>query len=60
MRDALKESPSLKPCLVEEFAECYSDAVRLASDETGLSVATFPQLCPYSSTNILDFDFLPE
>ncbi|MBD1926013.1 DUF29 domain-containing protein [Trichocoleus sp. FACHB-90] len=60
IRKALKESPSLKPYLEEVFAECYLDAVEQASAETELPVETFPQLCPYTSAEILDSDFLPE
>lgn len=60
IRDALKESPSLKPYLEEVFAECYSDAVEQASAETGLPIETFPQLCPYTSAEVLDSSFLTE
>ncbi|MBD2006391.1 MULTISPECIES: DUF29 domain-containing protein [Cyanophyceae] len=60
IRKALKESPSLKPYLEEVFAECYLDAVEQASAETELPVETFPQLCPYTSAEILDSDFVPE
>jgi hypothetical protein len=60
IRKALKESPSLKPYLEEVFAECYSDAVAQANAETGLSVETFPQLCPYTSADVIDSSFLPE
>ncbi len=60
IRKALKESPSLKLYLEEVFAECYLDAVEQASAETELPVETFPQLCPYTSAEILDSDFLPE
>jgi len=59
IRKALKESPSLKPYLEEVFAECYLDAVEQASAETELPVETFPQLCPYTSAEILDSDFFP-
>lgn len=60
IREALKDSPSLKPYLEEVFAECYLDAVEQASAETGLSVETFPHLCPYISAEVLDANFLPE
>lgn len=60
IRKALKESPSLKPYLEEVFAECYSDAVEQASAETGLPVETFPQLCSYTSAEVLDSNFLPK
>ncbi|MCL1472330.1 DUF29 domain-containing protein [Argonema antarcticum] len=60
IREALKDSPSFKPYFEEVFAECYSDAVEQASAETGLSEETFPQLCPYTSAEVLDSQFLPE
>ena len=58
--EALKDSPSLKPYFEEVFAECYSNAVEQASAETGLSVEIFPQLCPYTSAEVLDSNFLPD
>jgi hypothetical protein len=60
IRKALKESPSLKPYLQEVFAECYFDAVELASAETELPVETFPGECSYTSAEVLDSNFLPE
>ena len=60
IREALKESPSLKPYLEEVFAGCYADAVEQASAETGLKFETFPQSYPYTSTEVLDRNFLPE
>lgn len=60
IREALKDSPSLKPYLEEVFAQCYWDAVELASAETELPVETFPQECPYTSAEVLDSSFLPE
>jgi hypothetical protein len=60
IREALKDSPSLKPYLEEVFAECYSDAVEQASAETELPLEIFPQLCPYTSAEGLDSNFLPE
>ncbi len=60
IRKALKESLSLKPYLEEVFVECYSDAVEQASAETELPVETFPQECPYKTTEVLDSNFLPK
>jgi hypothetical protein len=60
IRKALKDSPSLKPYLEEVLAECYADAAEQASAETGLLVETFPQLCIYTSVEVLDSDFLPD
>lgn len=59
IRKALKESPSLEPYLEKVFVECYSDAVEQAIAETELPVETFPQSCPYTSTEVLDSRFLP-
>jgi len=36
------------------------DAVEQASAETGLPVETFPQLCSYTSAEVLDSNFLPK
>jgi hypothetical protein len=60
IRDDLKDSPSLKPYLAEVFAECYWDAVEAASVETGLPLEVFPQLCPYTSVEVIDSNFLPD
>jgi hypothetical protein len=60
IRDALKDSPSLKPYLEEVFTQCYLDAVEQASAETGLPMETFPGECPYTSAEVLDSNFLPE
>ncbi|MEG4960711.1 MULTISPECIES: DUF29 domain-containing protein [unclassified Microcoleus] len=60
IRKALKDSPSLKPYLEEVLVECYADAAEQASAETGLPVETFPQLCMYTSVDVLDSDFLPD
>jgi hypothetical protein len=60
IREALSDSPSLKPYLEEVFAGGYLDAVEQASAETGLPVETFPQECPYTSAEVLDSNFLSE
>ncbi|MEG4233553.1 DUF29 domain-containing protein [Microcoleus sp. Pol11C3] len=60
IRKALKDSPSLKPYLEEVLVECYADAAEQASAETGLPVERFPQLCIYTSVEVLDSEFLPD
>ncbi|HEY9614900.1 DUF29 domain-containing protein [Allocoleopsis sp.] len=60
IREALKDSPSLKPYLQEVFAQCYLDAVELASAETELPVETFTGEYPYTSAEVLDSNFMPE
>jgi hypothetical protein len=60
IREALEDSPSLQPYLHASLSQCYADAIRLASDETGLSISAFAAECPYSISQTLDMDFLPE
>lgn len=55
----LQDSPSLKPYLVQVFAECYQDAVAEVVAETGLTQRMFPQECPYSQEQVLEPMFLP-
>lgn len=60
IREALSDSPSLKPYLEEVFAGCYLDAVEQASAETGLPVETFPQKCSYTCAEVLNSNFFSE
>ncbi|MEH1961519.1 MAG: DUF29 domain-containing protein [Nostoc sp.] len=55
-----KDSPSLKPYFQEVFTECYQDARKQASDETALSLDTFPVDSPFTADECLDEDFLPD
>ena len=59
IREALKDSPSLKLYLETIFFETYTDAVKQAKAETGLPLATFPQQYPYQLTEVMEEDFLP-
>jgi hypothetical protein len=55
-----RDSPSLpKSYLPNIFDECYQMACKLAAKETNLPLATFPESCPFTEIEILDFDFLP-
>ena len=56
----LRDSPSLRPSLVEAAAEEYPHAVEDAIDETGLPETVFPPVCPFTIDEILDPDFYPE
>jgi len=55
----LKFSPSLKAYLDSAILDAYPDACKLASQETGFSITTFPAICPYSVEQILAKDFYP-
>jgi len=55
----LRHSPGLKSVLQETVQTTYPDAVDLASNETGLASATFPDQCSYRTEQLLDSDFYP-
>ncbi|BAY75038.1 hypothetical protein NIES25_14550 [Nostoc linckia NIES-25] len=59
LKQALEESPSLKPYFDDVFNQCYDDARLLAADETELDVAIFPEQSPFIPEQALDADFLP-
>ncbi|MCB1660572.1 MAG: DUF29 domain-containing protein, partial [Pseudomonadales bacterium] len=56
----LKETPSLKPLLndVEWRDMIWGKAVGIAAHETGLDV--FPEVCSWTTEQILDPEFLPD
>ena len=58
--EALETSPSLKPLLLEVLQKSYTDSLKQAAIETGLSKDIFPVACPYAIAQILDDNFLPE
>jgi hypothetical protein len=53
----LQRNPSLKSRTAEAVTEAYFDARRLASSETDLDVASFPENCPYEWDDILTRKF---
>lgn len=56
----LKDSPSLKRFVDAEIRDAYTDAVDLASFETGLTQSRFPADCPYQAKALFDQDFWPD
>lgn len=59
INDDLNDSPSLVPYVQTVFAECYLNAREQAADETGLSLQTLPESCPYTIEQIIDPAYLP-
>ena len=59
IRKAFRNSPSLKPYFHQVFAECYEDARKLAADETGLPLKTFPDEAMFTPEETLDPEYLP-
>jgi hypothetical protein len=62
-RDAIAEvlasNPSLEPLLDTSLKDAYRHACRSAVVETGLHPSTFPSICPWTATEVLDPIFLP-
>ncbi|MBE9234163.1 DUF29 domain-containing protein [Cuspidothrix issatschenkoi LEGE 03284] len=54
IKKSLKDSPSLKPYILEIFDECYQDARKEASDRSQLPIDTFPVIPIGSLEQILD------
>jgi hypothetical protein len=55
----LMENPSLKGKLNEVFEYAYEDARMWAARETGLSLDTFPESCPWAFEQVIDPAFFP-
>ncbi len=53
----IKDSPSLKPYLKEALEDAYDLGIALAIKETQLSEDTFPTVCPYQLSDILEESF---
>lgn len=60
LKDGFDDSPSLKPYYLEIFPDCYQDARELASDETGLTINTFPVASPFTNEEALNENYLPD
>jgi hypothetical protein len=60
IRDLLDDCPSLGPFLAQAVERAYPDGVTLATKETGLPRAQFPQQFPYSLDVLLNDDWFPE
>ncbi|MGF2034944.1 MAG: DUF29 domain-containing protein [Nostoc sp. CmiVER01] len=60
VKEALDDSPSLKSYLESIFIECYAQAVKQAKAETGLSIESFPVVCPYQLPEVTNDEFLPQ
>jgi hypothetical protein len=58
--DWLEEDGSLTRELPALFAWAYPRARREAVKDTGLPLATFPEVCPWPVEQVLDEDFWPE
>jgi Domain of unknown function DUF29 len=55
----LDESPSLRSYPAEVFTAAYRRARQQAEAQTGLPLATFPDVCPWDLDQVLDEDWWP-
>jgi hypothetical protein len=60
IENQLEDNPSLKPYLDEAVNKAYPKAVRFAIKETGLKKSNFPNECPYTTEQLLDYNFYPQ
>ncbi|WP_414550291.1 DUF29 domain-containing protein [Anabaena sp. CCY 0017] len=60
IQDELKDSPSLKPYILEIFDQSYQEARKEASDRTQLILDIFPLIPIGSLEQILDENWFPE
>jgi hypothetical protein len=60
IRDLLQDCPSLEPFVADAVAAAYRDGARLASKESGLPLAQFPDQSPYLLDDLLEDDWLPD
>ncbi|MDQ5770479.1 DUF29 domain-containing protein [Thiothrix subterranea] len=54
------KNPSLKAKLDETYLDAYDDARNSAALETGLDLATFPELCQWSFEQAMNPEFMPD
>lgn len=58
--ECFEASPSLKRYYLQIFDKCYRNARKQTKIETKLPLDHFPEICPFTSEQVLDEDFLPE
>jgi len=58
--DILGQSPSLRRAVPDALSARYALAREHASAQTHLSLATFPETCPWTPEQVLDAEFWPE
>jgi hypothetical protein len=58
----LRKTPSLQPMLTDDewIADMWADARTIASEETGIGFAKFPETCPWPLAQALSADFWPD
>lgn len=60
INDLLEDNPSLKHEIDNKVDYAYKHAIFIAARETGFNKTTFPQTCPFTLMQCLDFKFFPK
>ena len=60
LADIVETSPSLAEYVKQQVVQRYLGATVDAADETGIATGLFPEECPFTTEQVLDFDFYPE
>jgi hypothetical protein len=60
LRKRLRRSRSLRHELPTILLDAYADARKLAMDDAGLPLNTFPEPCPWNLEQLQDEEFLPD
>jgi hypothetical protein len=60
LSDIVKTSPSLAEYVKQQVTERYLGTTVDAAEETGVATGLFPEDCPFTAEEVLDFDFYPE
>ena len=58
--EVLNDNPSLRSRPAEVLDRAYQSARLLATKETGIAFAVFPEAVPFTLKQVLDLDFLPD
>ena len=56
----LRLSPSLNPFFPQAIEQAYPDALRIATQETGIKETMFPGKCPFNERELLDEGYWPQ
>lgn len=56
----LRDNPGLKPSLDQCLADAYQMSTIRASQETALDESVFPEMCPWSLSDVIKQDFFPD
>lgn len=60
LRGVMDDSPSLASYVPEAMAAAWENGRRKAARETGVELGSFPEACPYTWEQAMDYDWMPD